>query len=223
MSGQLQAELNQCQAQGLQQHLSIPNFPSWQQQVSGVVYLGFFFVQTQLWGQDRTTWEEPPAGHRGALGTGRGACEVPDSAGLGDWEQLCLDFIKGAVHTWQSSCCRPGWGPRASQPTVNPSNQRIASTPWHKPSSFCTRVHSYCKAEGVIWNHNIHLTSERGCFTQNHNSFGQVHIFVSWINLCSFVVPFTSDCQKNSGGRLDIIASKGFLPILLKKNRGKNP
>lgn len=49
----------------------------------------FFFVRTQLWGQDRTTWEEPPAGHRGALGTGRGACEVPDSAGLGDWEQLC--------------------------------------------------------------------------------------------------------------------------------------
>lgn len=85
----------------------------------------FFFVRTQLWGQNRTTWEEPPAGHRGALGTGRGACEVPDSAGLGDWEQLCLDFIKGAVQTWQSSCYLSGWGPRASQPAVNPSDQHM--------------------------------------------------------------------------------------------------
>lgn len=89
-----------------------------------------FFVQTQLWGQDRTTWEEPLAGHRGALGTGRKLLVgVPGSTGLGDWQQLCLDFIKGAAHTWQSSCCLPGWGPRASQSVVNLSDQHFASTP----------------------------------------------------------------------------------------------
>lgn len=154
---------------------------------------------------------------------GKAACGVPGSTFLGDWEQLCLDFIKGAAHTWQSSCCLPGWGPRASQPAVNLSDQHIASTPWYKPRNFCSAAHSYCKAEGVIWNHNIHLTSERGCYTQNHNSFGQAHIFVSWINLCSCVVPFRSDCQQNSGERLDIIASKGFLNILLKKKNGKKP
>lgn len=37
-SGQQQAELNWCQARGLQQDLSIQNLPSWQRQLSGVVW-----------------------------------------------------------------------------------------------------------------------------------------------------------------------------------------
>lgn len=60
--------------------------------------LVFFSVQTQLWGQDRTMWEEPLAGHRGALGTGRKVLVgVPDSTVLGDCEHCALISSRGLL------------------------------------------------------------------------------------------------------------------------------
>lgn len=161
-SGQQQAELNWCQARGLQQDLSIRNLPSWQQQLSGVVWFTYAnpAVRSQkdsVGGASGRAWRG--AGDREKCLRGARQRQAGALGAAVPWFQqgVCSTTAVILLPTWlgsqsQPPCSQPGWPTHCTHSSAQAQLLLL-----------CSPLPHHSKVEDMIGNHNSHFTSKRGC------------------------------------------------------------
>lgn len=160
-SDQQQAELNWCQAQGLQQHFRHLKRP----------LLAATSIRCSLVSSCKPSCEVRAEQHRKSLWQGMEMCwgqgEVlvgcQAAPILGSRSIPALISARALIVHGRHACCPPSWGSRARHPAASLANQLITSASWHMPNCLCSTAHYYCKVEGMIQNHSTPFTSERGC------------------------------------------------------------
>lgn len=166
-SGRQQAELNWCQAWGLWPHLSIRNFPSWQQQVSGV-------VQSSL---------ANPAVRSGQDSAGG----VPGGAqgGSGEEERCLWGTRKHQAWGTRSTCALvSAKGPltHGSHPAAHGVGVPEPATPSHPPHSTSPAV-SALQPIAVVKLRVWHETAALISLQKRDVRLGTVSLFDTWIFL----------------------------------------